>query len=118
MAANAEAGGAGSHPQAAPGAEMTVVTTEGSAPPSKNALKKAQKEKEKAEKAARRAEEERKQKEASAAKDTAKGLYGTFEGGLIPKEERGNVYELVNLKEDSAGQQITVEARVHNARYS
>ena len=112
--AEGSASGGGSHPQAAPGAEMVV--TEGSAPPSKNALKKAQKEKEKAEKAAKRAEEERKQKEASAANDTAKGLYGKFEGGLVPKEEKGSVYELVNLKEDLVGQNVTVEARVHNAR--
>lgn len=93
-----------------------MAVTEGSAPPSKGALKKAQKEKEKAEKAAKRAQEERKQKEAAAANDTAKGLYGKFEGGLVPKEERGEVVELVNLKEDMVGKQVTVEARVHNAR--
>ena len=107
-------GGGGSHPQPAPGAEMVV--TEGSTPPSKNALKKAQKEKEKAEKAAKRAEEERKQKEASAANDTAKNLYGKFEGGLVPKAERGEVYELPDLKEDLVGKVVTVEARVANAR--
>ena len=107
-------GGAGNHPQAAPGAEMVV--TEGSGPPSKSALKKAAKDKEKAEKAAKRAEEERKQKEAQAANDTAKGLYGKFEGGLIPKEERGDVYELTDLKEDLVDKVVTLEARVSNAR--
>ena len=108
----------GSHPQAAPSAEMVV--TEGSAPPSKNALKKAQKEKEKAEKAAKRAEEERKQKEAAAANDTAKGLYGQFEGRPIPKEQKGEVYVLPALKkggeETWIGKQVVVVAWVHNAR--
>ena len=55
-----------------------VVPTEGEKP-SKNALKKAAKEKEKAEKAAKREQQEREEKEKAAANDTARHLYGRLD---------------------------------------
>ena len=118
---SSSAGGAGNHPQAAPGAEMVVTHRDGDTPaaappPSKSALKKAAREKEKAEKAAKREEEQRKQKEAAAANDSAKDLYGRFEGGLVPESERGSPVELVDLTEDLAGKRVSVEGRVSNAR--
>ena len=101
----------GNHPQAAPKAEVVAVDG-GPAAPSKNALKKAAKEKEKAEKAAKRAEEERKQKEAAAANDSAKHLYGKAPEGYIAGEET----PLKILSKELVGKQVILTARVHNAR--
>ena len=83
--------------------------------PSKSALKKAAKEKEKAEKAAKRQEQERQQKEQAEASDTAKHLYGAL---ALPSEpstsqEFAELADLYDAKED---QEVTVDARVHNAR--
>ncbi|KAI4091334.1 MAG: hypothetical protein LQ344_004194 [Seirophora lacunosa] len=86
--------------------------------PSKNALKKAAKDKEKAEKAAKRQEQERQQKEQSEASDTAKHLYGpqpsTPESPAnLAKQQFTELAELYDAKED---QEVTVDARIHNAR--
>ena len=89
--------------------------------PSKSALKKAAKEKEKAEKAAKRLEQERQEKEKSEANDTAKHLYGPYN---LPSEQTStedskNVAQRTKLRELDEiweGKEITVCARVHNAR--
>ncbi|KAL8937811.1 MAG: hypothetical protein Q9216_004242 [Gyalolechia sp. 2 TL-2023] len=88
--------------------------------PSKNALKKAAKEKEKAEKAAKRQELERHQKEQADANDTAKHLYGPLKSSSssdpstsLPKQQFTELAELYDAKED---QEVTVDARIHNAR--
>ena len=101
----------GTHPQPAPTSEI-VVPEGGPAAPSKNALKKAQKEKEKAEKAAKRAEEERKKKEESEANDPAKHLYGKLSGGLSDPPS----HTLKSLNESLVGKEVTIEARVNNSR--
>ncbi|KAL8785708.1 MAG: hypothetical protein Q9195_008532 [Heterodermia aff. obscurata] len=82
--------------------------------PSKNALKKAAKEKEKAEKAARRQEQERQQREQAEASDTAKHLYGTLSLPLEPSSQ--DFAELADLYDAREDQEVTVDARVHNAR--
>ncbi len=83
--------------------------------PSKNALKKANKEKEKAEKAARRQEQERQQKEQAEAHDTSKHLYGSIQpaSDRRPVQQLTELVELYDAKED---QEVTVDARIHNAR--
>lgn len=91
------------------------VTTE---PPSKNALKKAAKEKEKAEKAAKRQEQERQERERAEASDTAKHLYGplppTDESFSASAEQKfTELFDLYEAKED---QEVIVDVRVHNAR--
>ncbi|KAL8734731.1 MAG: hypothetical protein Q9181_003095 [Wetmoreana brouardii] len=84
-------------------------------PPSKNAVKKAAKEKEKAEKAAKRQEQERQQKEQAQASDTAKHLYGELPSvsDTPSKQAFSELAELYDAKED---QEVTVDARIHNAR--
>ena len=90
---------------------------EGSEAPSKNALKKAQKEKEKAEKAAKRAEQERQEKEKADANDTAKHLYGKLPDGLLQSESQSKPpTSLRDLTPEWEGKEVTVRARVHNAR--
>ncbi|KAL9603563.1 MAG: hypothetical protein Q9219_001066 [cf. Caloplaca sp. 3 TL-2023] len=88
--------------------------------PSKNALKKANKEKEKAEKAAKRQELERQQKEQAEANDTARHLYGALPSpsssdspASLPKQHFTELAGLYNAVED---QEVTVDARIHNAR--
>ena len=83
--------------------------------PSKSALKKAAKEKEKAEKAARRQEQERQQKEQAEASDTAKHLYGPLS---LPSESAASqeFTELADLYDAKEDQEVTLDARVHNAR--
>lgn len=93
----------------------------GPAAPSKSALKKAAKEKEKAEKAAKRLEQERQEKEKSEANDTAKHLYGPYNFPLEQSnaEDSKNVAQRTKLRElDETweGKEVTVCARVHNAR--
>lgn len=85
--------------------------------PSKNALKKAAKDKEKAEKAAKRQEQERQDRERAAASDTAKHLYGSLphpsESSPPSGQEFTELVALYNARED---QEVTVDVRVHNAR--
>lgn len=91
-----------------------VVPTEGEKP-SKNALKKAAKEKEKAEKAAKREQQEREEKEKAAANDTARHLYGRLDYEAPPPyaERFLDLADLEGAEEDS---RVTFEARVGNAR--
>ncbi|CAF9940552.1 hypothetical protein IMSHALPRED_002073 [Imshaugia aleurites] len=82
---------------------------------SKNAMKKAAKEKEKAEKAAKREQQEREEKEKAAANDTAKHLYGhlTYENPPPFAESFLDLGELEGAEENS---RVTFEARVSNVR--
>ncbi|MCJ1309230.1 hypothetical protein MMC25_002887 [Agyrium rufum] len=86
--------------------------------PSKNALKKAAKDKEKAEKAAKRQEQERLEKEKSDANDTAKHLYGKLKEGLGETGDGKSPTRttLRDLDENWEDKEVTVRARVHNAR--
>lgn len=88
----------------------------GNEAPSKNALKKAAKEKEKAEKAAKRQEQERQEKEKAAANDTSKHLYGPLRSDPEISPSTQKIVELVELYDAKEGQEATVDARVHNAR--
>ena len=83
--------------------------------PSKNALKKAAKEKEKAEKAAKREQLEREEREKAAANDTASHLYGRLNYEKPPPfaENFLDLGDLEGVDEDS---RVTFEARVANAR--
>lgn len=88
----------------------------GTEAPSKNALKKAAKEKEKAEKAAKQAqrqEQERLEREKAEANDTAKHLYGPLPESSTGTPTFTELSELYDAKED---QEVTVDVRVHNAR--
>ncbi|KAJ5735110.1 Aspartate--tRNA ligase cytoplasmic [Penicillium malachiteum] len=78
----------------------------------KNAAKKAAKEKAKAEKAAARAAQEKAQAAANEASDTAKGLYGV----LPETEDVISTTRFSQLSEDSYEKEVTVVARVDNAR--
>lgn len=79
--------------------------------PSKNALKKAQKEKEKAEKkaAARKAEQEK--QSLVVEEDFAKDNYG-----VLALEDSSEILDLCQLTEDYVSKGVTVIARVHNSR--
>ncbi|MCJ1461984.1 hypothetical protein MMC07_000584 [Pseudocyphellaria aurata] len=81
--------------------------------PSKNALKKAAKEKEKAEKAAKRQEQEKQEREKAEANDTAKHLYGPLPSDSGSSQQFVELSQLYEAKED---QEVTVDVRVHNAR--
>ena len=91
-----------------------AAPTEGEKP-SKNALKKAAKEKEKAEKAAKRQQQEREEKEKAAASDTARHLYGQLDYEKPPPfaEKFLDLGDLDGIEEDS---RVTFEARIGNAR--
>ncbi|KAL5343348.1 aspartyl-tRNA synthetase [Aspergillus crustosus] len=80
--------------------------------PSKSALKKLAKEKAKAEKAAQRAAQEQAQAAAAEASDTAKDLYGTIpeSADVLPSTQ------LSQITDEHYEQEITVVARVDNAR--
>lgn len=85
--------------------------------PSKNALKKAAKEKEKAEKAAKRQEQERLEKEKSDAGDTSKHLYGELPDTPDFSASSTEAFtELIELYDAAKDQEVTVDVRVHNAR--
>ncbi|MCJ1390977.1 hypothetical protein MMC18_003838 [Xylographa bjoerkii] len=86
--------------------------------PSKNALKKAAKDKEKAEKAAKRQEQERLEKEKAEASDTSKHLYGKLADGKSEpsKQKTSAITTLRDLNEGLENKEVTVRARVHNAR--
>ena len=88
----------------------------GEAGPSKNALKKAAKEKEKAEKAAKRQEQEAAEKAKADANDTAKHLYGSLDYTKEPPKSQKFCDSLWELTGAEEGQEVTVEARVYNAR--
>ncbi|KAL9033712.1 MAG: hypothetical protein Q9180_005802 [Flavoplaca navasiana] len=83
--------------------------------PSKNSLKKANKEKGKAERAAKRQELERQQKEQADANDTSMHLHGPIQSATDrrPVQRFTELAELYDAKED---QEVTVDARIHNAR--
>ena len=85
------------------------------AAPSKNALKKAQKEKEKAEKAAKRLALEREEKAKAEANDSAKHLYGLLSTSAPPPAKRFCAH-LKDLERTGGNEQVTVQARVYNAR--
>jgi aspartyl-tRNA synthetase len=84
---------------------------EGANAPSKNAQKKALKEKEKADKkaAARKAEQEK--QSAVVQEDTAKGNYGS-----LSLDDSSTITELPQLTEDLVSKEVTVIARIHNSR--
>ena len=82
---------------------------------SKNALKKAAKEKEKAEKAAKREQQEREEKEKSAANDTASHLYGRL-NYEDPPPFAEKYLDLADLEGAEENSRVTFEARVGNAR--
>ena len=85
--------------------------------PSKNAAKKAAKEKEKAEKAAKRAEQEAQEKKKREMDDTAKHLYGNLSLPTDPSTASSKKFtELVDLYDATENQEVTVDARIHNAR--
>lgn len=89
----------------------TSIPPDGTNAPSKNALKKAQKEKEKAEKkaAAKKAEEER--KTVPVQEDTAKDNYGN-----LPSDDSSAITEVPQLTEDHISKEVTIIARIHNSR--
>ncbi|KAM5431467.1 putative aspartate--tRNA ligase [Microsporum ferrugineum] len=80
--------------------------------PSKNALKKAAKEKAKAEKAAQRAAQQQAAAQATQAEDTAKHLYGK----MPDSAEVEDVMNLMKLSDDHYDKEVTIIARVDNAR--
>lgn len=82
-------------------------------PLSKNAQKKAAKEKEKAEKAALREEKERKERELVSASDTSKHLYGNISSSFFENQSSAELSTLYDAKE---GQDVTVDVRIHNTR--
>ena len=99
-----------------PGPGLATDLTAGEEAPSKNALKKAGKEKEKAEKAAKRQEQERQQREQAEASDTAKHLYGALTLPLEPSSPPQEFTELVDLYNAKEDQEVVVDVRIHNAR--
>lgn len=103
-----------------PAGSSTTAQSEGgsSEAPSKNALRKAAKEKEKAEKAAKRAEQEAAEKKKREENDSAKHLYGTLSLPTDPStaDSSQSFTELVDLYEASENQEVTADARIHNAR--
>ena len=82
-------------------------------PLSKNAQKKAAKEKEKAEKAALREEKERKERELVSASDTSKDLYGNISSSFFESSKAADLSSLYDAKE---GQDVTVDVRIHLTR--
>ncbi|KAL9632127.1 MAG: hypothetical protein Q9164_005509, partial [Protoblastenia rupestris] len=83
--------------------------------PSKNALKKAAKEKEKAEKAAKRQAQEQVEKAKAEANDTAKHLYGLLTASS-PQPAKKFCPHLKDLEGIEESDEVTVQARVYNAR--
>lgn len=99
----------------APNAEGTT-DAQGSAgeaaAPSKSALKKAAKEQAKAEKQAQRAAQDQARQQASDAADTAKERYGQ----LPESDELAQVTNFTQFSEDTYEKEVTVIARIDNAR--
>ena len=92
-----------------------ATSSESSLPPSKNALKKAAKDKEKAEKAAKREQQEREEKERAAANDTASHLYGHKNYEKPPPFSYKSL-DLGDISEEDKDSKVTFEAEVGNAR--
>ena len=86
------------------------------AAPSKNALKKAAKDKEKAEKAAKRQQQEQQEREKAAQNDTASHLYGpmSYTSSAVPTGQY--IEELGDLNALEENTKVTVEARVYSTR--
>jgi len=84
---------------------------DGSNAPSKNALKKAMKEKEKADKKAAAKKAQQEKQTVVVEEDTAKGNYGN-----LPPDDSSTVTEIPRLTEDDVSKQVTVIARIHNSR--
>lgn len=82
--------------------------------PSKNALKKAQKEKEKAERKAAAKQAEQEKQNLIVQEDTAEGNYGILQDASASTND--NIIELRQLTEDNVTREVTVIARVHNSR--
>lgn len=101
--------GDGDQPDKTPGSQPPAGDA---APPSKSALKKAAKEKEKAEKAAKRVAQEQAAAQASQAADFSKHLYGTNPHSA----DIAQVTNLIDLSEELFEKEVTVVARVDNAR--
>jgi aspartyl-tRNA synthetase len=100
------------HPKPEEASEAGPALGEGAPALSKNALKKAAKEKAKAEKAAQRAAQEKAQAAASDVADTAKDRYGI----LPDSEDLAPVTNITQLSEEHYEKEVTVIARVDNAR--
>jgi aspartyl-tRNA synthetase len=84
---------------------------DGANAPSKNALKKAQKEKEKAERKAAAKKADQEKQTVVVQEDTAKESYG-----ILHADDSSTITELAHLKEDSISTQVTIIARIHNSR--
>jgi aspartyl-tRNA synthetase len=84
---------------------------EGSSAPSKNALKKAQKEKEKAEKKAAAKKAEQEKQTVVVQEDTAKDNYGN-----LRLDDSSTITELVQVTEEHVSKEVTIIARIHNSR--
>lgn len=85
------------------------------AAPSKNALKKAAKDKEKAEKAAKRQQQEQEEKAKADANDTAKHLYGPIPSPPPPAPQKF-IESLGQAADAKENEELAVHARVYNAR--
>ena len=94
--------------------ESTLPVGSADGAPSKNALKKAQKEKEKADKkaAAKKADEEKRAAATTTTEDTARDNYG-----VQPLSNKSiQVIHLKSVTEDFVDKDVTVITRVHNSR--
>jgi aspartyl-tRNA synthetase len=89
----------------------SVDQPDGPNAPSKNALKKAQKEKEKAEKKAAAKKAQQEKQTVVVEDDNAKENYGP-----LPLEYSSTITELPQLTEDHISNEVTVIARIHNSR--
>ena len=92
----------------------TGATEEG-APLSKSAQKKLEKDRIKAEKAAKRLAQEEAEKAKADANDTSKHLYGPL-SKASPRPAKKYCSRLSELQEIDDGEEVTVQARVYNAR--
>ena len=86
---------------------------EGANAPSKNALKKAQKEKEKAERKAAAKKAEQEKQSLVVQEDFAENSYGALR---INPDDTSVITDLVKLTEEDVGKEVTVIARIHNSR--
>lgn len=84
---------------------------DGTAAPSKNALKKAQKEKEKAEKKAAAKKAEQEKQTVVVQEDTAKENYGS-----LRPDDSSAITDLTALTGEDVSKEVTIVARIHNSR--